>query len=168
MGYTILNIEMPKSDGWGMIQINNFSNTFYRFDMVDGKPKLDTSFFADQIENPDEKHKYLSPESDLYKGIQQLLDDYVNKLSDTQQGENGGIKHMGKRRLVEVDRTLHALVNDPLKVPGELDSIAQELLDEGTHFIRGKDGIVIMFLDNAEVHFVPSEKGIDGVIYHYA
>lgn len=81
MSYKILKIEMPKGDNWGMIQINNFSNTYFRFDMVDGKPKLDTSFFADQIENPDEKHKKLSPESDLYKGIQQLLNDYVEKLS---------------------------------------------------------------------------------------
>lgn len=83
MSYKILKIEMPKDDifaDWGIIQINNFSNTFFRFEMVDGKPKLDTSFFADQIENPEEKHKYLSPESDLYKGIQKLLDDYVEQL----------------------------------------------------------------------------------------
>lgn len=75
--YRITKIEMPKAGEWGVVQINDFSNTFFRFDMVDGKPKLDTSFFADQVEDPNDKHRHLSSDSDLYKGIQQALAEHV-------------------------------------------------------------------------------------------
>ena len=37
----ITKIEMPKTKSdWGVVQINNFSNTYYRFEMLEGKPKL--------------------------------------------------------------------------------------------------------------------------------
>lgn len=81
LSYTILNINMPQNNTeWGTIQINNFSNTHFRFEMKDGKPVLDTSYFADQVESPEEKHRNLSPESELYIGIQGLLIDYVKEL----------------------------------------------------------------------------------------
>lgn len=81
MSYKILNISMPKNrNEWGTIQINKFSNTYFRFDLKNGKPILDTSFFAEQVDNPEEKHKNISSESELYIGIQKLLDDYVEKL----------------------------------------------------------------------------------------
>lgn len=74
----ITKIEMPKTKSdWGVVQINNFSNTYYRFEMLEGKPKLNTTYFTDQLENPEEKHKNISSESDLYKQIQQLLIEYV-------------------------------------------------------------------------------------------
>lgn len=80
MAVKILNIEIPKTkNDWGIVQINNFSNTYYRFEMINGKPKLDTTFFADQLENPEEKHRNISPESELYKDIQQLLNDYLKE-----------------------------------------------------------------------------------------
>jgi hypothetical protein len=43
--------------------------------MKDGKPVLDTSIFADKLK-PEEKHQSLSKESELYKAVQNLLDDY--------------------------------------------------------------------------------------------
>ncbi|WP_404456982.1 hypothetical protein LG329_19480 (plasmid) [Virgibacillus necropolis] len=80
MAVNILNIEIPKTkNDWGIVQINNFSNTYYRFEMINGKPKLDTTFFADQLENPEEKHRNISPESELYKDIQQLLNNYLKE-----------------------------------------------------------------------------------------
>lgn len=72
---------MPeKYDEWGIVQINSLSDTYFRFEIVDGKPKLDTGFFADKEGDPEKKHKKLYPESDLYQGIQQALIDYF-KLS---------------------------------------------------------------------------------------
>ncbi|WP_404456912.1 hypothetical protein LG329_19335 (plasmid) [Virgibacillus necropolis] len=80
MAVKITKIEMPETSfDWGIVQINNFSNTYYRFGMINGKPKLDTTFFADQLENPKEKHRNISPESDLYKDIQQLLNNYLKE-----------------------------------------------------------------------------------------
>ena len=76
MKVTLLNIKMPTRVDYGTIQINNFSNTYFRFEIKDGKPVLDTSFFADQIENPDEKYKVLKKDSDLYIAVQQLLNEY--------------------------------------------------------------------------------------------
>ncbi|WP_163860362.1 hypothetical protein [Paenibacillus elgii] len=74
------------------------------------------------------------------------------------------------KRLIEVDRELHVRVNDPSDPLGfakALDDVAQDLLDEGAHFIRVKDTI-IMFLDgDGEVHFVPGPEGIYGVTYDY-
>ena len=68
---------MPKTrNDWGIVQINNFSNTYYRFEMVKGEPVLDTTYFADQLENLEEKHRDISPHSKLYKEIQQALNDY--------------------------------------------------------------------------------------------
>jgi hypothetical protein len=78
-----LKIELPKDRyEWGIIQINNFSNTYFRFEVQDGKSVLDDSFFADQIEDKEEKHRKLNLESDLYKGIQKLLDEYFVELSE--------------------------------------------------------------------------------------
>jgi hypothetical protein len=48
----------------------------------DGKPVLDDSFFANQIEDKEEKHRKLNMESDLYKGIQRLLDEYFAELNE--------------------------------------------------------------------------------------
>ncbi|WP_077324078.1 hypothetical protein [Virgibacillus siamensis] len=80
MAVKILSLEMPETRyDWGIIQINNFSNTYYRFEMIAGKPKLDTTYFADQLVKPEEKHRNISPESNLYKEIQQALNDYIKE-----------------------------------------------------------------------------------------
>lgn len=73
---------MPTNNDWGLVQINNFNNTYYRFDMKNDNPSLDTSYFADQLKKTDEKHRSLSPESDFYKQIQQLLNEYVKRCEN--------------------------------------------------------------------------------------
>lgn len=81
MEINISHIEFPETNfDWGIVQINNFINTYYRFSLVNGKAKLDTNYFADQIENPDEKHRNISPQSKLYKDIQQALNDYIKEI----------------------------------------------------------------------------------------
>ncbi|PLC14022.1 hypothetical protein BV582_20840 [Bacillus paralicheniformis] len=76
MTYRITEIKMPeKDDEWGIVQINSLSNTYFRFEIVDGKLKLDTSFFADKEEDPEEKHKELKPDTELFKGVQKALDE---------------------------------------------------------------------------------------------
>lgn len=70
---------MPTHSNFGLIQINNFSNTYFRFDMKDGKPVLDTSSFADKIDNLNEKQKNLNKDSELYIAVQQLIIDYFEQ-----------------------------------------------------------------------------------------
>ena len=80
MSYSILNITMPQNNAeWGTVQINKFTNTHFRFELIEGKPLLDTTYFANQLENPEEKHRNLSPDSELYKGIQALLDEELKE-----------------------------------------------------------------------------------------
>lgn len=77
MNVTLLNIELPQRDEWGILQINNFNNTYFRFEFnKDGKPNLDTCYFADQLQDPKEKHQPLRKDSELYIAVQQLLEDY--------------------------------------------------------------------------------------------
>ncbi|MFF0828717.1 hypothetical protein ACFYU8_18070 [Brevibacillus sp. NPDC003359] len=116
MGYKITKIEMPKNDEWGKVQINNFTNTYFRFELVNGKPKLDTSFFADQIEDPNEKHKRLSPDSDLYKWIQQLLEDYVEEFPVINMDFQKQLAYITeRRRLVEQLLRYVELIEDAVK-----------------------------------------------------
>lgn len=76
----ITKIEMPETSyDWGILQINNFSNTYYRFEMVDGKPKLDTTYFADQFNDPCQKHRNFSADSKMYKDIENALIHYLKK-----------------------------------------------------------------------------------------
>jgi len=80
MKIKITKIEMPKASyDWGIVQINNFSNTYYRFSLVNGKLKLDTTYFADQLENPEEKHRNISSQSQLYIELQQALNHYIKE-----------------------------------------------------------------------------------------
>ena len=75
--YELLKIEMPEVDNWGIIQIKPFKNTFFRFEIIDGKPVLDTSLFANQVEDPSKKHRFLSKDNDIYKGVQILLNEII-------------------------------------------------------------------------------------------
>ncbi|MGG1442152.1 hypothetical protein ABE354_08835 [Brevibacillus laterosporus] len=84
MKVTMSKIELPTASGWGMVQINNLKNTYYRFDLQHGKPVLDTSFFADTIEESELKHKYLSKDSELYQAIQQQIEEHYNELGKDQ------------------------------------------------------------------------------------
>jgi hypothetical protein len=80
MSYKISKIELPASPSdWGIVQINGLSDTYFRFDLQDGKPVLDDSFFANRMKDENEKHRTLDRESELYKGIQKLLNEYFEK-----------------------------------------------------------------------------------------
>lgn len=76
---SLLKIEKPTGSDWGIIQINNFVNTHFRFDVKDGKPVLDTNFFAEQVENPNDKHQKMSKDSELYQAVQKLLDEIYDE-----------------------------------------------------------------------------------------
>lgn len=75
MKVTLLKIEMHEGTDWGTLQINNFTKTYFRFEILNGKPVLDTTFFADAIKDPEKKHRDLNKDSDMYKSVQQLLED---------------------------------------------------------------------------------------------
>ncbi|MGG1021138.1 hypothetical protein ABE151_17425 [Bacillus paralicheniformis] len=68
-------VQMPKNREWGIFYIDNLTDTYFRFEIVNGKPRLDTSFFADKEENPDKKHKKLS--ADLYEKVQKSLVEHI-------------------------------------------------------------------------------------------
>ncbi|KZE78145.1 hypothetical protein AV654_19410 [Paenibacillus elgii] len=85
--YRITKLEMPQAGSWGVLQINGFEKTHFRFDIREGKPSLDTSFFADGVENPQEKHKKMDVDSDFYRGIQQALEQYLKGLERSKEEE---------------------------------------------------------------------------------
>lgn len=78
--YRITKLEMPEAGSWGMLQINGFEETHFRFDMRNGKPILDIIFFAEGMDDPQEKHRWMNVDSDFYRGIQQALEQYLNGL----------------------------------------------------------------------------------------
>lgn len=74
--FKILNVDMPKAIGmYGIIKISIFNNAYFRFKMEKGNPTLDTSYFSEDIK----EQIPLSPESELYKEVQQLINEYVAK-----------------------------------------------------------------------------------------
>lgn len=76
----ITKIEMPKDGNWGILQINNFTETFFRFEIVKGKAVLDNSMFANKMTDPEKRHQRIDKSGDFYQGIQRLLDDYIDGL----------------------------------------------------------------------------------------
>lgn len=80
MKVTILKIEMPKGFDWGLLQINNFNHTHFRFELKDGKPVLDATFFVDNKE-PYLKNHVMEKDGDFYLSIQKLLEEYVAGLN---------------------------------------------------------------------------------------
>lgn len=56
-------------------------------------------------------------------------------------------------------------VSDPISIGSNLDRIASEFIDIGWDVKRGIAGIVILTLRNGEVHFVPSGRGIEEIIF---
>lgn len=78
MTVKLTKVEMPETSlDWGIVQINNLIHTYYRFDMKNGKPVLDTTYFADQIEDTKKKHRNLPKGSKMYKAIQNALSNYI-------------------------------------------------------------------------------------------
>ena len=73
--YKITKLLMPDDVYWGRLQINNLTNTHFRFYLMDdGNPMLDTSFFVNTSDT--DKHRPLDPTSEFYQGIQRALIDY--------------------------------------------------------------------------------------------
>lgn len=64
-----------------------------------------------------------------------------------------------------VDEFLFLPIHDPLMIPQELNRIANEQINRGQSVRRGPLGSVIISLLDGEVHFIPSGRGIDCVIY---
>jgi hypothetical protein len=56
-------------------------------------------------------------------------------------------------------------VSDPFSIVTELNRIVSEFIDDGWNVKRGIAGIVILTLQDGEVHFVPSGKGIEEIIF---
>ncbi|MBM0064954.1 hypothetical protein [Alkalicoccobacillus gibsonii] len=75
----ITNIEKTeKIDEWGILQINNLKDTFFRFDLIDGKPQLDTSLFVNK--EGEILEKGLSEQSQLYKDVLCALNEYYRNV----------------------------------------------------------------------------------------
>lgn len=64
-----------------------------------------------------------------------------------------------------VDEFLFLPIHDPLMIPSELNRVAEEQAERGQSVRRGPLGSVIISLLDGEVHFIPSGRGIDCVIY---
>jgi hypothetical protein len=65
-----------------------------------------------------------------------------------------------------IDRMLYKAL-DPLSVASELNTIASRHRCCGNQVERGCFGIVKVFFANGEVHYTPSERGIEITIYKY-
>ncbi|KFM93023.1 hypothetical protein [Paenibacillus macerans] len=79
MKVTITKIEMPTASNWGIVQINNLENTFFRFDVRNGKPVLDVSLFVCNVQDPNERQEKLG--SELHQSIQEALDDHFKDMT---------------------------------------------------------------------------------------
>ncbi|HZJ83753.1 MAG TPA: hypothetical protein VFD57_08105 [Clostridia bacterium] len=55
--------------------------------------------------------------------------------------------------------------SDPLSTLGHLDRIASEYVDGGWEVRRGFLGIVILPLQDGEVHYIPTGDGIEEIIF---
>lgn len=54
---------------------------------------------------------------------------------------------------------------DPITIGTELNRIASEFIDSGLDVRRGFAGIVILKLQDGEVHYIPTGKGIEEIIF---
>ncbi|NMB32718.1 MAG: hypothetical protein GX992_00540 [Clostridium sp.] len=55
--------------------------------------------------------------------------------------------------------------SNPVSMASELDHLASEFIDNGWEIKRGVAGIVVLTLEDGEVHFVPTGKGIEEIIF---
>lgn len=69
--------------------------------------------------------------------------------------------------MIKDSESLYMRVVDLLTVPTALDQIAKEYTDVGYEVERGFLGSVVLKLNDGEVHYVPSGRGIDEVIFRY-
>lgn len=53
----------------------------------------------------------------------------------------------------------------PISIPEKLNKIAEQYLNNGWEVRRGLAGLVILKLDDGEVHYVPRGKGVEEIIF---
>ncbi|NLJ41342.1 MAG: hypothetical protein GX352_07020 [Clostridiales bacterium] len=56
-------------------------------------------------------------------------------------------------------------VSDPISIATQLNRIARQFMDGGWQVKRGFAGIVILKLQDGEIHYIPTGKGIEEIIF---
>jgi len=67
----------------------------------------------------------------------------------------------------KVCEQVYQVVGDIMKMPSALNALAKEHEREGDKVERGLAGVVILKLDDGEVHFVPAGSNISQLIFAY-
>lgn len=62
---------------------------------------------------------------------------------------------------------VYQTVADVMKMPEELNTLAETYRAEGYRVERGLAGTVILKLDDGEVHFVPGAVSISQLVFRY-
>lgn len=70
----IINLEMPKFSEYGSFQLGSLSKVHFRFDLVNGKPKLMPDMFVEG-----DGFKECLEGTQMYKDVQEALDKEVSK-----------------------------------------------------------------------------------------
>lgn len=65
----------------------------------------------------------------------------------------------------KVEEYLYSRIFDVATIPSELNRIERAEQEKGHHVTRGIGGSVIVALSDGEVHFVPSGRGIECIIF---
>lgn len=63
-----------------------------------------------------------------------------------------------------VRNQLYRRVDDPFLIQRELDQVAKEFMASGWEVKRGILGTVILELQDGEVHYVPTDKGVEEIL----
>lgn len=80
MKLTLSKINLPQGLNWGIVEIVELEKTYFRFDIKNDQPVLDTSFFTEKVE-VGQKHFDLEKGSELYQSLQDILDVYFTEIS---------------------------------------------------------------------------------------
>ncbi|TCW41618.1 hypothetical protein EDC32_1011284 [Laceyella sacchari] len=67
--------------------------------------------------------------------------------------------------MTKIEEYLFRRIFDVVTIPSELNRIAAEEEKKGQQVKRGVGGSVIVELTDGEVHFIPSGRGIECIIY---
>ena len=66
-----------------------------------------------------------------------------------------------------VEKRLFRPVNDPLQMPAAMQDLEGELIEQG-YDVKPRSGpVVILVLEDGEVHYVPGDGGIWQYIFEY-
>ncbi|WP_088834373.1 hypothetical protein [Paenibacillus tyrfis] len=149
-------INIPTVSDWGILKIKGLDYNFFRFDIKDGKPVLDTSLciFADKLNRSVEKVMPLNETDELYIAVQRLLDDYYAELG---QIRNEGIS-LSDKDLLLIENALVCTINffeenHDLELPLE-----KKLRDKVAEYLESK-GIVPGEIDYKALKAIDSYLG---------